>query len=305
MSVTITGAAGFLGQRLARVLAGRGEKVVMCDMVAPASVPDGCVFLQGDIESTLEAAVTAETKAVVHLAAVVSSGAEADFDLGYDVNVRGLTKMLERCRTAPAAPPRFVFTSSLAVFGATPFATDASPTFPASSYGTQKAMGELLVNDYSRKGFVDGRTLRLPTISVRPGAPNKAASGFLSGILREPLAGLRATCPMDPASVVWLASPDSATRSLVHGLDVDGDAFGDYRCVNAPGISVSIGAMLESLKAHGGDPSLVDFAPDPAVERIVGSWPSRFDISKALAVGFPEADDIDTAVASHVASEAA
>ena len=303
MSITITGAAGFLGQRLANVLARRGERVVMCDLVEPAVVPANGTFIQGDLEATLEAAITEDTTAVVHLAAVVSSGAELDFDLGYGVNVAGLTKLLERCRSAPARPPTVLFTSSLAVFGATPFATDESPTTPASSYGTQKAIGELLVNDYSRKGFIDGRTLRLPTISVRPGAPNKAASGFASGILREPLRGLRAMCPLDPSAVLWLASPDSAVRALVHGLYVDGDAFGDYRCVNAPGISVSIGDMLASLERHGGDRSLVDFAPDPHVAAIVGSWPSHFDVSKATAMGFPAADDIDAAVASHVERE--
>ena len=175
MTTVITGASGFLGSRMARLLAARGEKVVMCDMVAPAQVPAGCVSLVGDLDATVEEAITADTKAVVHLAAVVSSGAELDFDLGYRVNVDGLTRLLERCRSAPRAPPKVLFTSSLAVFGAVPFATDASPTTPSNSYGTQKALGELLINDYSRKGFVDGRTVRLPTISIRPGAPNAAA----------------------------------------------------------------------------------------------------------------------------------
>jgi len=303
MSITITGASGFLGARLARLLAARGEKVLCVDQFAPKELPPGCRSVVGPLDDVLEEAVAPDTKAVVHLAAVVSSGAEQDFDLGMRVNVDGLRRLLERCRAACDAPPRFVFTSSLAVFGAVPRADDDTPTKPQNSYGAQKAMGELMVNDFSRKGFVDGRTVRLPTISIRPGAPNAAASGFASGILREPLAGERSTCPMPPETPLWLASPNSALRSLLHALDVDGAAFGDYRCVNAPGISVTVAEMLAALERHGGDPSLVSFEPDPAVAAIVGSWPHHFATDKAARMGFEPADDIDAAVRAHVDDE--
>ena len=195
MTTTITGAAGFLGQRMVRLLAARGEKLVLTDVhKLPSLPPSGATVLTGPLAHHLPQAITEETTAVVHLAAVVSAGAEADFDLGYDVNLSLLLQVLERCRVV-GTRPKLLFTSSLAVFGAIDVADDASACQPSSSYGTQKALGELLVNDYSRKGFVDGRTLRLPTVSIRPGKPNKAASGFASSILREPLAGQPAVCP--------------------------------------------------------------------------------------------------------------
>ena len=303
MSVVVTGAAGFLGNRLAQNLAKRGAQVVLCDQMEPPVVPAGGRALVGPLEDTLNDAITGDTRAVVHLAAVVSSGAERDFDLGYRVNVDGLRATLEACRARCAQPPKFVFASSLAVFGATDAANDETPTTPLNSYGAQKAIGELLVNDYSRKGFVDGRSIRLPTISIRPGAPNAAASGFASSILREPLAGERAVCPMPSDTDLWLASPRSALRSLEHALDVDGAAFGDYRCVNAPGVTVSVEEMLAALARHGGDRDLVDFVPDPAVAAIVGTWPARFDTSKAAAMGFPDACSIDDMIQNHIEDE--
>jgi len=304
MSITITGGAGFLGAKLARALAARGASVVLCDMVAPARPPPNSRVVVGALEDTLDEAITADTKAVVHLACVASGGSEQDFDLGYRVNVDGLVEALERCRSACAAPPKFVFTSSLAVFGARAHADDASSTEPQNSYGAQKAIGELLVHDYSRKGFVDGRTVRLPTISVRPGAPNAAASGFASGILREPLSGEPSVCPMPPETPLWLASPNSALRSMLHALDVDASAFeGGYRCVNAPGITCTVAEMMAGLERHGGDPGLVTFQPDPAVAAIVGSWPYEFDTAKAARMGFPAADSIDETIRAHVEDE--
>ena len=188
MTITITGAGGFLGQRLTKVLADRGEKLVLADLVAPPDPPACAKVLKGNLAETLPEAITEETTAVIHLAAVVSAGAEADFAQGYEVNLTGLRRVLERCRSL-ASRPKFLFTSSLAVFGAVDRVDDATTVMPQSSYGTQKAIGELLVNDYARKGHIDGRTLRLPTVVIRPGKPNAAASGFASGILREPLAG--------------------------------------------------------------------------------------------------------------------
>ena len=167
MTITITGAGGFLGQRVTRLLADRGEALVLADLVPPPNPPAGARVLVGNLADTLSQAITADTTAVVHLAAVVSAGAEADFAHGYDVNLTGLRQVLERCRTLGRCP-KFVFTSSLAVFGAVERVDDATATMPQSSYGTQKALGELLVNDYARKGYIDGRTLRLPTVVIRP-----------------------------------------------------------------------------------------------------------------------------------------
>jgi len=303
MSITVTGASGFLGSRLVRLLAARGERVVAVDRAPPpAPLPPGCASVVGDLAANVGAAVPEGTAAVVHLAAVVSGAAEADFDLGLRENVFGLHALLEACRARGNAP-RFLFASSLAVFGPIAAADDATPTHPASSYGAQKAIGELLVHDYARKGFVDGRSVRLPTIAVRPGPPNAAASGFASAIVREPLAGQRATCPMPRDAKLWLASPDSALRSLAHGLAVDGALFGGYRCVNAPGITASVGDLLNAMERHGGDPGLVDHAPDPKVAALVGSWPATFDTAKADAMGFPRADTLDEAVAAHIETE--
>eukprot|EP00908_Phaeocystis_cordata_P007427 Transcript_18066.p1 GENE.Transcript_18066~~Transcript_18066.p1 ORF type:complete len:360 (-),score=57.98 Transcript_18066:895-1974(-) len=265
MTTTITGAAGFLGQRMVRLLAARGEKLVLTDVhKLPSLPPSGATVLTGPLAHHLPQAITEETTAVVHLAAVVSAGAEADFDLGYDVNLSLLLQVLERCRVV-GTRPKLLFTSSLAVFGAIDVADDASACQPSSSYGTQKALGELLVNDYSRKGFVDGRTLRLPTVSIRPGKPNKAASGFASSILREPLAGQPAVCPVPEEATLWLGSPVSASRAMLHGLDLPAEAFAEaapgtgggsvgglpppsWRTVNVPGISVSVREMMAALR---------------------------------------------------------
>lgn len=299
MSITITGAGGFLGQRLARVLAGRGERLVLADLTPPPNPPEGATVLAGDLADTLNQAVTAETTAVIHLAAVVSAGAEADFAHGYRVNLNGLRAVLERCRQLETRP-KFLFTSSLAVFGAVERVDDSTATMPQSSYGTQKAIGELLVNDYSRKGYVDGRTLRLPTVVIRPGRPNAAASSFASGILREPLAGEESVCPVAPDLALWIASPASVTQALAHGLDLPADALAPWRTLNVPGITVTVREMVEALGRAGGDTALVKFRHDPAIDAIVGSWPALFETPRALALGFPAADDLDTLIRSHI-----
>ena len=311
MTITITGAAGFLGQRMMRLLAARGERLVLTDMHAlPTPPPPNATVLTGPLERLLPQAITEDTTAVVHLAAVVSAGAEADFDLGYAVNLTTLQAVLERCREVRSRP-KLLFTSSLAVFGAIDVATDASACQPSSSYGTQKAVGELLVNDYSRKGFVDGRTLRLPTVSIRPGKPNKAASGFASGILREPLAGKPAVCPVSPEAELWLGSPASVSRAMLHALDLPAAAFSEvgtrglpptqWRTLNVPGISVRVAEMVAALGRAGGDTKLLTFERDPAIEAIVGSWPRRFETERAHAMGFAPAEDIDAAIQSHLA----
>lgn len=299
MTITITGAGGFLGQRLAKVLAERGEKLVLADLVPPADPPAGARVLTGNLAETVQEAITEDTTAIIHLAAVVSAGAEADFVQGYRVNLTGLRRVLERCRNL-ATRPKFVFTSSLAVFGAVDRVDDATATMPQSSYGTQKALGELLVNDYGRKGYIDGRTLRLPTVVIRPGKPNAAASSFASGILREPLAGEESICPVLPDLGLWIASPASVTNALVHALDLPDDALAPWRVLNVPGITVTVAEMVAALGRAGGDTALVKFRHDTAIDAIVGSWPARFETPRALALGFPPADDLDTLINSHI-----
>ena len=299
MSITITGAGGSLGQRVTKLLADRGETLVLADLVPPPNPPEGATVLKGNLAETLPKAITKDTTAVIHLAAVVSAGAEADFGQGYRVNLAGLRMVLERCR-AMETRPKFLFTSSLAVFGAVGQVDDSTATMPQSSYGTQKALGELLVNDYSRKGFIDGRTLRLPTVVIRPGKPNAAASSFASGILREPLAGEGSICPVSEDLALWIASPSSVTHALIHALDLPDDALAPWRVLNVPGITVTVRQMVQALGKAGGDTSLVKFQHDPAIDAIVGSWPALFQTPRALALGFPPADDLDSLIQSHI-----
>jgi len=299
MTITITGAGGFLGQRVAHILAERGEKLVLADLVTPPTQPAGAKVLTGSLDDTMHEAITSETTAVIHLAAVVSAGAEADFEHGYHVNLEGLRGVLERCRTLGACP-KFLFTSSLAVFGAVDRVDDATAVMPQSSYGTQKAIGELLVNDYSRKGYIRGRTLRLPTVVIRPGRPNAAASSFASGILREPLAGEESICPVSPDLALWIASPASVTQAIVHALHLPDEAFAPWRVVNVPGITVTVREMMDALGRAGGDTSLIRFRHDPAIDSIVGSWPAHFVTPRATALGFPPADDLDTLIRNHI-----
>jgi nucleoside-diphosphate-sugar epimerase len=228
----------------------------------------------------------------------VSSQAEADFDLGMKVNFDATRLILERAR-ALNHRPRVVFTSSVAVFGGTLPETvlDTTATTPQSSYGTQKVMGELLVTDYSRRGFIDGRALRMPTVSVRPGAPNKAASSFASGIIREPLNGESAVCPVAPETVMWLASPRTAVENLIRGHEVDSAALGASRVLNMPGLSVSVKEMVAALKRAAGDDAVkrIRWEADESIMRIVNSWPGNFATARADALGFgrdPGYDDI-------------
>jgi len=229
---------------------------------------------------------------------VVSGAAEADFDLGMRVNLDASRHLLERCR-ALGHVPRVVFTSSVAAFGGSLPAVipdDFSPT-PMSSYGAQKVIGELLVSDYSRKGYIDGRVLRMPTISVRPGKPNAAASSFASGIIREPLNGEAAAAPVSPETPMWLMSPRLAIENLIHGHEVDAAAVGYPRSISLPGLSVRVREMVDALRAVAGDAvaDLVRWEPDEAIKRIVESWPGAFAATRAKALGF-KADDSFAAI---------
>lgn len=303
MKVLITGGAGFLGQRLARRLLERGEltgpdgrperisELVLLDVVKGSDFGDPRVTaVVGDIadRAVLESAIDDRTGAIFHLAAIVSGQAEADFDLGMRINLDASRTLLDVCR-ARGHRPRVVFTSSVAVYGgALPdVVQDDTALNPQSSYGAEKAIAELLLCDYARRGFVDGRVLRLPTISVRPGRPNAAASSFASGIIREPLNGEASVCPVPGSTRLWLLSPRGAIEALVAGCELDSAKLGSKRVINLPGISVTVDEMIAELREVAGDETvgLIRHEPDERVEKIVGSWPGRWDTTRAEQLG--------------------
>jgi D-erythronate 2-dehydrogenase len=307
MHVVVTGGAGFLGTRLARALLARGalagpdgrpralERLTLLDAAPARGFDDGRVEVRvGDVADpdVLAAAVPSDVASIFHLAAVVSAQAEAELDLGLRVNVDATRALLERARRN-GNRPRLVFASSVAVFGGAlpPRVPDGAAVAPQSSYGAQKAIGELLVADYRRRGLVDGRALRLPTVAVRPGAPNRAASSFASAIVREPLAGKEAICPVAPETRMWLTSPRRAVQALLRAHDLPAEAFAAAGAVNLPGLSVTVAEMVAALGRVAGEEvaARVRFEPDAAIARIVASWPGDFAAERALALGF-EAD---------------
>ena len=310
MRVVITGGCGFLGRRVAlRLLERRDvEELVLFDN-APSTLPlpeDPRLRLAtGDIADceTVRRVISPGTSSVFHLAAVVSGEAEADTDLGYRVNLDGTRMVLDACR-ALATCPRVVFASSLAVYGGTmpPAVGDDTPLTPQTSYGTQKSIGELLVNDYSRKGFVDGRALRLPTVVVRPGRPNRAASTFASSMIREPLSGRQAVCPVSPETVMALASPRRVVEALLHAHDLPGNAFGTSRSLQLPGFSVAVGEMAAAVRRAGGEEAYarIRWEPDPLIQRIISGWPAALDAPRASALGFSADTGIDEVVQAFI-----
>lgn len=317
MQIVITGAAGFLGRRLAErllaggTLAGPGgtpaavERLTLVDVVPPETGGDPrAEAVTGDIADAalLRRIVGPGTSAVFHLAAVVSGMAEAEFDLGMRINVDATRLLLDACREA-GTRPRVVFASSVAVYGGAlpPVVLDGTALNPQTSYGTQKAIGELLVADYSRKGFIDGRSLRLPTITVRPGKPNAAASSFASGIIREPLNGVEAICPVPPDARIWVLSPATVVECLVAGHDLPPEAFGGSRSVNLPGLSVSAGEMVAALERVAGAEAAarVRWEPDARISRMVAGWPGAWDTSRAEAMGFPADRSFDEIVRAY------
>ncbi|MBN3801795.1 SDR family oxidoreductase [Paraburkholderia sp. Ac-20336] len=319
MKILITGGAGFLGQRLAsQLLAGNTlngktiTEVVLLDVARPTNdrlLGDARVrAVTGDISdrAVLERYIDTGTEAVFHLAAIVSGQAEADFDLGMRINLDASRALLEVCRAAGHAP-RVVFTSSVAVYGgALPdVVQDDTALNPQSSYGAQKAIAELLLCDYSRRGFVDGRVLRLPTISVRPGKPNAAASSFASGIIREPLNGERSVCPVDGATRLWLLSPKSAVKALIAGCEIDRAKFGNRPVINLPGLSVSVNEMIAALREVAGDEAVarIDWQRDERVEKIVGSWPGQWDVARAHALGLAGDENFADVIRAYLADE--
>lgn len=309
MKIIITGGAGFLGQRLAKRLLGHYPgplSLVLADRVTTETfAADRRVqSIACDIanRADLSRLVGSDPAVIYHLAAIVSGQAEAEFDLGMKINLEATQALLEICRGLPL-PPKFVFTSSLAVFGGElpAIVTDQTAVRPQSSYGAQKAMGELLVNEYSRRGFVDGRVVRLPTISVRPGQPNRAASSFVSGIIREPLNGETAICPVNRDVRLWLSSPATAVENLLRAHLIPAADLGANRTINLPGLSVTVGEMIETLGRIAGPEVVgrIQFVRDEAVERIVASWPGRFDTARAVALGFQGDQDFASLIRAY------
>ena len=328
MHIVITGGAGFLGARLARTLLANGQLtlkgqaqqkiqgITLVDRVAPPAdlrANSSIHSVVGDLnhifeENTVETqSVWAQAAIVFHLAAAVSGECEADFDLGMRSNIDATRALLEACRAAGNCPT-VVFASSLAVFGnsaAQPLPAvidDRTLPTPQNSYGIQKFIGEQLVADYGRKGFITARNVRLMTVSVRPGKPNGAASSFLSGIIREPLAGLRATCPVAPDTAVALSSPSRTIDGLLCAAQSDDTAWGARTAVNLPALSTTVGAMASALEKLGGKGSaeLIDWTPDPAIGNIVSSWPAVIDAARAQVLGLMPDPDFESIVRDYM-----
>jgi len=337
VNVVITGGGGMIGARLARRLLAAGEVDVAgggsrpidrLTLIDQAGVPDDLAkdyrvkAVQGDLGELLAAGPrplpgpgpTAEpgplagADLIFHLAAAVSGECEADFDLGMRANLAATEALLAAGR-ALGTKPVLVFSSSIAVFGDSPdhplpaVIDDQTRPNPQSSYGTQKVMGEYLLADYARKGFLRGRAMRLATVSVRPGRPNAAASGFLSGIIREPLAGQRAVCPVDPETQVALASPDRAIAALLCAATATDAAWGGHSAVNMPSLTITVADMVAALERAAGPAAsaLIDWVPDAAVARLVTSWPARFRTDRAARLGLAPDPDFDAVIAAYLA----
>jgi nucleoside-diphosphate-sugar epimerase len=317
MKVVITGGAGFVGRKLASELLKRGslagpdgtqasiDEIVLFDIAPPVpalAADQRLRLVTGDIADAdfVKSVIAPGTGSVFHLAAVVSAEAEANTDLGLRVNLDGTRAVLEACRALPA-PPRLVFASSIAVYGGDipELVADETPLTPQTSYGAQKACGELLVNDYSRKGYLDGRALRLPTIVVRPGRPNRAASTFASSIIREPLSGVDTICPVSPGSFMPLMSPRRLVAALVKVHDLAGSMFGFSRSLLLPGLRITVGEMVEALKRVAGEATAahIKWQPDPVIQKIVDGWPRGIDAKRAKALGVEGDRDMDEVIA--------
>ena len=337
VNVVITGAAGFLGSRLARellaagslgVAGGQARPLSRMTLVDQAPVPpdlaadERVTAVRGDLTRLLDPAADGpdvlatgglrgflgEAEVVFHLAAAVSGECEADFDLGIRANLQATEALLASCR-ALGTNPVVVFSSSLAIFGGSAelplpqVVDDQTRPNPQTSYGAQKAIGEQLLADYTRKGFLRGRALRLASISVRPGRPNAAASGFMSGIIREPLAGQRATCPVDPDTEVALASPATAMAGLRCAATASDQAWGGRSAVNLPALTASLAEMAAALTRVAGPEvsALIDWIPDPQIARIVATWPARVHADRAARLGLTPDPDFDSIIRMHLA----
>ncbi len=320
MHVLITGAAGMIGRKLTdRLVIDRAlgdqpiEKLTLIDIVAPArpaGFSDHVKTRAADLAApgTAEKAVSEKPDVIFHLAGVVSGEAETDFEKGYRVNLDGTRALLEAIRAiGNGYKPKVVFTSSIAVFGA-PFPEAIADDFhltPLTSYGTQKAICELLLADYTRRGILEGVGIRLPSIVVRPGKPNKAASGFFSGIIREPLAGQEAILPVADSVLHWHASPRSAVGFLIHAAGLMPAQLGNRINLTMPGVCCTVGEQIAALRRIAGDKvaDRIRRAPDELVERIVAGWPSRFDAQRGVTLGFKVEATFDDIIRAHIEDE--
>ena len=327
MNIVITGGAGFIGARLARELLARGTlslagaapqaiaRITLLDRVAPPAdlAADARVkAVTGDLNDLLKpadvrAALAPDTHVVFHLAAAVSGECEADFDLGMRSNFAATHQLLEACR-ALGTTPTVVFASSLAVFGNSPgqptppVIEDTTLPTPLTSYGIQKFIGEQLVADYGRKGFIRGRSVRLMTVSVRPGRPNGAASSFFSGMIREPLAGVKGACPVPPETPVALSSPGRTIEGIIRAAEADDSAWGARTAVNLPALCTTVGEMAAALERVAGKAasSLIDWTPDPAIMKIVATWPGAIHAARARGLGLLPDTSFDSAVREYL-----
>jgi nucleoside-diphosphate-sugar epimerase len=321
MKILIIGAAGMVGRKLTSALIKSGQVggkeitgLRLADVIKPELVAfSGAVeTIAADLSAPGAAAelVASRPDLIFHLAAIVSGEAEADFDKGYRINLDGTRYLLEAIRQEGMRSPylpKLVFTSSIAVFGA-PFPEAIGDEFfstPLTSYGTQKAICELLLNDYSRRGFVDGIGIRLPTIVIRPGKPNLAASGFFSNILREPLVGQEAVLPVSPDVRHWFASPRAAVGFLVHAAEMDTAPLGWRRTLSVPGLSATVGEEIEALRRAAGDKavSLIREEPDEKIMGMVAGWPRNFDARRATSLGFVAESSFDEIIRIHIEDE--
>ena len=324
MNILITGGCGFLGARLARTLLKQGAlslagepsrqiaRITLADRVPPPADLAGnsrVAFVQGDLLDLATSATlpAAGTELVFHLAAAVSGECEADFDLGMRSNYEATRALLEACR-ALGSKPTFVFASSLAVFGNVPgrplpeLIEDETLPTPQSSYGIQKLIGEQLVADFARKGFIRGRSVRLMTVSVRPGKPNGAASGFFSGMIREPLAGVKAPCPVPPETLVALSSPSNTIEGVIRAAEASDTQWGPLLAMNLPALRTTVGDMAAALERVAGKnaTALLDWTPDPAILKLVKTWPGNVAAARATALGLKADSDFETVVRDYI-----
>jgi D-erythronate 2-dehydrogenase len=318
MRISILGGGGFLGQRVAARLAASGKLggqpvtgLTLFDIAPPRTPAAGfpVASVAGDVADLPPTAIPPGTDVIFHLAAVVSAQAEADYDLGRRVNLRGADAVVDACRalvSAGGAPPRVVFTSSVASFsgGQSAVLGDDARQIPANSYGAQKAAAELVLADATRRGFLDAVTIRLPTVIVRPGRPNKAASSFFSAIIREPLLGLPTELPVHEGFAAWVASPRRATEWLLHAAAMDTGRLGLDRSLNPPGMSVTVAEMLAALdRVRPGAADLVRRVDDKTIADIVGTWPAAFIPTRAEALGFAPHEPLDDVIRAFIADD--
>jgi D-erythronate 2-dehydrogenase len=317
MRVLILGGGGFIGRRLAKEMIANGKvrqgeitHLTLVDIAFPGDrLQDRRVeYMEADFsdEAVMRNILQHRPDVIFHLAAIVSGEAEKNLDLGMKINFHASLQLLELCRKLDLHP-RIVFSSSCGVFGGdvSKVITDDTAPKPRSSYGTEKAMVELLINDYSRRGFVDGRTLRLPTIAVRPGKPNAATSSFISSIIREPLNGKRASHPVSAACEFWILSPKRVVENLIHAATIDEKLLGDDRVINLPGLTVSVHEMISSLERITSTEvtKLISYEPDAFLQSIVLTWPPHFDTRRANMLGFVRDASVDEIIRTYIEEE--